>query len=209
LEPRPWETPRTNALLANGTALAFALFYAVNLWIVWRATDGWAAVRALGRILGFYLLLASLWFHPWYVLWWLVLVALIEDTPTRRLALVFSYWVTWQPLLYSYFSLETKAGVRTPWLDFFPVALVMGIAWWSVAHYVVGWALARSRRTPETVAMGKRFIAAPEQHHETLSERSDRLGIPYDHLQHAEQGLRLPLLSSTIVQLHSDTPASE
>ncbi len=135
-------------------------------------------------------MVAALWFHAWYVLWWFVLIALIEDTPTRRLALVFSYWVRWQSFLYTYFDLETKAGDRDPWLDFFPVGLYMGIAWTYVGVYVAGWVWNAYRANADDRSIGAQLRALREAAGLLASALSDAIALPYDRLVQYERGVR-------------------
>jgi hypothetical protein len=122
-------TPNATALVANGTLALFGLIYAVELARLWRTPDPAAVIGAAGRAIFAYLLIASIWFHAWYVIWLIGIVALLDDTPTRRLALWFSYLVTWQALLYNHFAWETRSGAWLPWLDLIPVALYMGVTY--------------------------------------------------------------------------------
>lgn len=194
-EPLSRQTPLTNGFLANLTLVLFGLYYVVELSVIWLRREPLEPVRALARIIGVYLLLATLWFHAWYVLWWLVLVALLEDTPTRRLALVFSYWVTWQSFLYTFFNLQTKTGVRDPWLDVFPVGLYMGIAWAYVGFYVAGWLWRARAPDPDDRVIGARLRAARQQAGISLSALSDATAIPYDRLLQYEAGTRSLILA--------------
>lgn len=131
----PRSTPITSGVLANGTLLLFAAVYLLKMAQLWRqpTIEGLIAVSA--RVIFAYLLIASIWFHAWYAIWLIVLIALLDDTPTRRLALWFSYLVTWQSLLYNHFDWGTRSGLWLPWLDLIPVALYMGIPCALIARY--------------------------------------------------------------------------
>lgn len=123
----PRNTPIASGVLANGTLLLFGAIYLLEIARVWRQPTTEGLIGASARVIFAYLLIASIWFHAWYVIWLIALIALLDDTPTRRLALWFSYLVTWQSLLYNHFDWRTRAGAWLPWLDLIPVALYMGI----------------------------------------------------------------------------------
>jgi hypothetical protein len=183
-------TPNTSAFLANGTLLLFGLFYLSQLILLWRERDPMTPLRSAAQIIMFYLLVVSLWFHAWYVIWLMALVALLEDTPMRRLALVFSYLVTWQAFLYNYFTIQPKGGMRQPWLDLVPVAIYMGYAWSYTAWYQLEAWLRRLRANPSDRVIGAQLRAARENTGLSLSDLSDELAIRYDYLAQYEQGTR-------------------
>ncbi len=123
-------TPRTNALLANGTLGLFALCYGALLWRLWRAQAAlWQSLRAMLGILFAYLLIAALWFMAWYALWLLPLAALLSGWWLRTAALWFTYLVTWQGLLYNYVTLRPGALAPIPWRDLLPVLSYMLPIW--------------------------------------------------------------------------------
>jgi DNA-binding XRE family transcriptional regulator len=192
IETNPSQTPNTNALMANGSIILFGLFYLWQLIVLWRADDqdGLLPVRIIGRALLFYLLVVSLWFFGWYVIWLLPVVVLLEDTPLRTLALRFSYLVTWQSLLYNYIAITTKGGLWIPWLDLVPVTLFMGYSWTYVAVYQVNNVLRRLHIHPQNVAIGTRLQQARKQANLTRSDISDELAIPYDMVEQYERGER-------------------
>jgi hypothetical protein len=190
MQTSPRLTPNSNALLANGTLLFFGLFYLWQWVRLWRDDQPVNAVRITVRILLAYLLVASLWFHAWYVIWLIALIALLEDTPMRRLALTFSYLVTWQAFLYNYFQFETRAGLWLPWLDVVPVLIYMGYAWFYIgAYHLRAWQRRRSA-TPDDRAIGLRLQIARQSAGVTLGSLSDELAIRYDHLEQYERGER-------------------
>ncbi len=186
----PRNTPNASGFLANLTLFAFGVFYLSQLVPVWRSRDVMTPIRVIGRIIMFYLLVVSIWFHAWYAVWIIALVALLEDTPLRRLALVFSYLVTWQSFMVTYFDLQTKSGEWNPWLDFFPVTIYMGFAWAFTAVYMFRWWTMRRRRHPADQAVGVRLREARERAGLSLANLSDELQIPYDVLEQYERGLR-------------------
>ncbi len=181
-------TRNTSQFLANSTLILFGMFFVLQLFALRKRYDTMTAIRIFARIITFYLLVVSLWFHAWYVVWLIALVALLEDTPTRRLALVFSYLVTWQAFLYNYFTIQTQGEIRHPWVDLVPVAIYMGYAW-----SYVGWYQMRNLRfvpDPADREIGKTLRDAREQAGISLSDLSDTLTIPYDHLVQYERGTR-------------------
>jgi DNA-binding XRE family transcriptional regulator len=190
IETPPAETPVTNALMANGTLVLFGLFYLWQLIVLWRSDDQdtLLPVRMMGRVLLFYLLVVSLWFYAWYVIWILPAVALLEDTPLRRVTLRFSYLVTWQSFLYNYLAITTKGAAWLPWLDLAPVAIYMGYAWGYAAFYqITGW-LRRRQKNPLNVTVGSRLQQARITASLTRNELSDELDLRYDVVEQYERG---------------------
>ncbi len=190
IETSPADTPLTNALLANGSLVLFALFYLWQCVILLRddRQDALLPVRVVGRVLLFYLLVVSLWFFGWYVIWILPVVALLEDSPLRRLTLRFSYLVTWQSFLYNYLAVTTKGSDWLPWLDLAPVAIYMGYAWSYVAWYqVVSW-LRWWNIDPRNVSIGAALQQARITAGLNRNQISDELDIQYDVVEQYERG---------------------
>ncbi|MEP6895199.1 MAG: hypothetical protein ABI986_06295, partial [Chloroflexota bacterium] len=82
------------------------------------------------NILVFYLMVTCLWFQQWYILWLLCLVPLLSEQ-SRRLALLFGFWIVSKQLIFSphfvpiiYFKPET--GIR---LEPIYVLTVFGVPW--------------------------------------------------------------------------------
>ncbi len=127
--------------LVRGIALAvFALFFVWQLVELVRSRqDTLKPVRVLTTMLLFYLMVAAIWFQLWYLAWVVPLAALLDDTPVRRLTLLFSYTVTWQPLLYNYVTLRTDGWMPLPWRDLIPVAVVIGIPWIYGCKLIADW----------------------------------------------------------------------
>jgi hypothetical protein len=191
------DTPVTAALLANGSLALFGLYALaelVHLWRTYAGVDRVAPIRVTARLVLAYLLIASLWFQSWYVIWLIALVAVIENTPVRRLVLMFAYLVTWQSLLYNYFAIQPRGSDRLPWLDLVPVAIYMGYAWAFIAVFQARLWLRRSTIDEHDRAIGAHLRADRLRAGRTLGELSDAVGLPYEGLVQYESGLRaLPL----------------
>lgn len=129
------ETPNTNTFLANSTLLAFAVFYGWILWREWHSTTGDSAYQSATLMLMGYLLIATLWFMAWYVIWPLAFAVTLADRPLRRIVLIFSYLVAWQSLLYRYLTLRDDGWATIPWRDGIPVASYMLMIWVIIALY--------------------------------------------------------------------------
>lgn len=185
------QTPITNAFVANSTLIFFGVFYLWELGRVWRERQLLPALRSFARILLFYLLVVSLWFHGWYVIWLIAIIALIDDTPTRRLTLVFSYLVTWQALIYNTFSITTQRNETVyPWLNLVPVLIYMGYAYGYIAVYQAKWLWYKLRQPPADKGIGEQLQMARQNAGLSVSDVSDELGIQYDVLIQYERGLR-------------------
>ncbi len=117
--------------------ILFGMFYLWQLWAIIRSRrhEPLYSVRVLLRVLLFYLMVSAIWFQHWYLAWVIPLAALLEDTPVRRLTLLFSYLVTWQPLLYNYVTFRYDGWMPLPWRDLIPVSVFMGGAWLYVGGY--------------------------------------------------------------------------
>ncbi|MBI1282422.1 MAG: helix-turn-helix domain-containing protein [Anaerolineaceae bacterium] len=190
IQTNPADTPITNAWMANGSIVLFGLFYVWQFIILWRGDeqDTLLPVRIVGRVLLFYLLVVSLWFYGWYVMWLLPVVALLEDTPLRRLTLRLSYLVTWQSFLYNYLAITTKGSDWLPWLDLVPVAIYMGYSWGYVAYYQLTSGLRWRQKNPHNVSIGTKLQQARISAGLTRSQISDELDIGYDVVEQYERG---------------------
>jgi len=184
------DTPNTNSLLSNTTLALFAVVYLWQLERAYRDRDPITPTRAITLILTFYLLVSCLWFQAWYVIWVLGLAALLEDAPLRRLILLFSYLVTWQPLLYNYVTLRPTGWAPLPWRDLVPVGVFMGGAWAYVIWFWVSTWLRSGTRTPVRIQVGNRLREAREGAKLSTADLSDELGIRADDLIGYERGDR-------------------
>jgi len=190
LETNPAETPVTNALMANGTILLFGLYYLWQLSIALRADreDTLLPVRIIGRVLLFYLLVVSLWFYGWYLIWILPVAAVLDDSPLRRLVLRFSYLVTWQSFFYNYMAVMTKANAWLPWLDVTPVTIYMGYTWGYIVVYQVKRWLRQWRIDPRNIAVGAKLQQARIAAGLTRNQITDELDIRFDVVEQYERG---------------------
>ena len=190
IQTSPADTPITNALMANGSLVLFGLFYLWQLVLLWRADeqDTLLPLRIIGRVLLFYLLVVSLWFYGWYLIWILPVAAVLDDAPLRALILRFSYLVTWQSFLYNYLAITTKGTDWLPWLDLAPVAIYMGYAWAYVAYYQVANVLRRWQINPQNVSIGAQLQQARAAANVSRDTLSDELAIPYDVTEQYERG---------------------
>jgi hypothetical protein len=135
------DTPITNGVV-NAAALGlFGLYCALQLIKLWQVRDVSRPIDTVAAIIVFYLRVSSVWFQSWYAVWAIALVALVGDSLLRRLVLVFSYLVTWQPFPYNYVTLRPEGWMPLPWRDLIPIGTFMGGAW-----AYVGWAWLSARR---------------------------------------------------------------
>ena len=131
--------PTTAASLVKYAVIGlFGVFYLAQLLVAFRRREALTPIRAIAAVLLFYLLVACTWFQAWYVVWVIGLAALLDDSPLRRLILVFSYLVTWESLVYNYVTLRYTGGwAPLPWRDMLPVLTYMGVAWVYVAWLLI------------------------------------------------------------------------
>jgi hypothetical protein len=181
-------TPNTNALIQRAVLIGFGLFYLSELETLLRRREPIQPIRTATTILMFYLLVSCIWFQAWYVVWVVGLVALLDNTPLRRLVLLFSYFVTWESLLYNYVTLRPGDWMPIPWRDLIPVAAFMGPAWTYVAWFWISTWLRGASRTPANVAIGERLRQAREAQHLALSDIADELDLRTDDLIGYERG---------------------
>lgn len=126
MDSSPYRTPRTNTLIIYGGYLLAAGFGLLSLRSIWLRPTFDQAVETSGYILLFYLIVTTSWFQSWYLLWIIPLAALMPDRGLRRIMVVFSYLVTWQTLIYNYYSLKPPGFAPLPWRDLLPVSVFMG-----------------------------------------------------------------------------------
>jgi DNA-binding XRE family transcriptional regulator len=181
-------TPNTNALIQRVVLILFGVFYLSELDTLRRQREPIQPIRTAALILVFYLLVSCIWFQAWYVVWVVGLVALLDNTPLRRLVLIFSYFVTWESLLYNYVTLRPGGWMPIPWRDLIPVAAIMGPAWAYVGWFWVSTWLRRASRTPAGVAIGQRLRQAREDSRLTPSDLADELDLRTDDLIGYERG---------------------
>jgi hypothetical protein len=188
------ETPKASGLVANGTLGLMAIFYAANLPRIYRARDDQQVIRILTLLMFFYLVVTSVWFQAWYALWLVALAVLLDNRPLRRLALFFSYLVTWEHIMYNFVTLRYDGWADIPWRDGGPVAVHMGGIYLSIAAVWVAHWLRSGTRTPLSAEIGARIQQAREDAGLTVIELADELAMPTDDLQAYERGdLSIPL----------------
>lgn len=67
-------------------------------------------LRAGHMLLLFYLLVACLWFQPWYAIWPLALAALLPESPVVYLALLLTYTSGWKSIYLDFFISPPRLG---------------------------------------------------------------------------------------------------
>jgi DNA-binding XRE family transcriptional regulator len=192
----PGATPVANAVVSRSAFGLLALFTAWQLWRVWSDRDPLRPYRALALIVMFYMLVSSFWFMPWYSVWLVPLIALLDDSPVRRLGLLFSYLVTWEMILYQYVTLRPTGFAPLPWRDLLPVAVYMGVAYlWIAVFWVRTWWHAqqfRSQPGPQRLAVAASIQAMREASGLTQSQLADEVGWRIDDLIAYERGHLAP-----------------
>ena len=102
-------------------------------------------VQSAFNILAFYLLVACLWFHQWYGVWLITLAPLLPKE-SRRLALLFGFWVLSQQLFFGpqlVPKILTSPPARAVWFEALLACGVLGVPW----AYAL-WNLWIQRRSP-------------------------------------------------------------
>jgi alpha-1,6-mannosyltransferase len=185
------QTPNTNNAIKWLVLITFVLLYVDQvdkLYVQPPADDPLFPVRKMLIVLLFYLMVAAIWFQPWYVVWVVPLAALLDNTPTRRLTLFFSYLVTWQSFMYNYVTLRPDGWMALPWRDLLPISITMGLAW---AYIVVFWLTTRfrrARRSPSAIEGGQRLLEKREAAGLSIADLADRFDWRSDDLQAYENG---------------------
>lgn len=192
----PSSTPVANAVVSRSAFGLLALFATWQLWRVWRDRDPLRPYRALAAIVMFYMLVSSFWFMPWYSVWLVPLIALLDDSPLRRLGLLFSYLVTWEMIIYQYITLRPTGFAPLPWRDLLPVAAYMGVAYLWIAAYWgrIWWRTQqfRSQPNPQQLAVTASIQAVREARGLTHSQLADEVDWPIDDLIAYERGYLAP-----------------
>ena len=194
------DTPNASRIVSGGALLLMAIFYVALLPRVYKSRDDLTPIHALTLIIFFYLLVASVWFLYWYVVWLIPLAVLLDNRPLRRLALLFSYLVTWEHLMYNFVTLRADGWTDVPWRDLGPVAVVMGGIYLSIAYVWLSHGLRGGTRTPLREELGARLRSAREDADLSLIDLADELAIPTDDLAAYERG-DLPILLDVVEAL--------
>jgi hypothetical protein len=191
-------TPNTNRLLSLTTLGLLAIFYAVQVWRLWRQPQTEPALRAMAQVMLFYLIIACLWFQSWYALWALVLAVSLDDGPTRRLTQWFSFFVCFQPLLYNYFTLKPGSFAPIPYRDLVPVLAYMGAAVAWLLFYWARWLWGGWATADALKPLAAQLRAARGQ--QQISDVAEQAGLPTDSLLAYEQG-RWPIPADHLARL--------
>jgi len=204
------QTPNASRFVANVTLGLMAVFYAANLVRIYRARDDQQVIRILTVIMFFYLVVATVWFQAWYGLWLVALAALLDNRPLRRLALFFSYLVTWELIMYNFVTLRYDGWSPIPWRDGGPVAVHMGGIYVSMAAvWLTGW-IRSGTRTPHSAQIGARIQQARADADLTVIQLADALAIPTDDLEAYERGdLSIPLNMAQEITSRLEIPFRE
>ena len=114
--------------------------YAVS-WHTWQRTAH-AVSTAAGRqrawleplrtshmLLLFYLLVACLWFQPWYAIWPLALAVLLPESTVVYLALLLTYTSGWKSIYLDYFISPAHLGRPSAMQETFLGPAVMAFPW--------------------------------------------------------------------------------
>jgi hypothetical protein len=191
------QTPNTNNILKWVVLGAMALFGLSQLERVLTKplneieADPVYVARITATVLLFYLTVACIWFQSWYVLWLLPLVALLDDTPLRRVIILFSYLVTWQSFLYNYVTLRIGTGqpfAPIPYRDLIIVAVVQLPIWGYVIYYWLSTRWRQAHRTELNVTVGQKLAAARQVVQLTPTFLADLLNLRTDDVVTYERG---------------------
>jgi alpha-1,6-mannosyltransferase len=126
-------------LLARGISQQIAAYIALIvvvaglIWqvlVLWRSDSADAPVQAGLNVLLIYLLIACLWFQPWYIVWPLGLAALLPNSTLTRGTLLFSLAAMLKFPFFHFMLVRGQQPVpprawREPWLTL----LTLGPAW--------------------------------------------------------------------------------
>jgi hypothetical protein len=166
-------------------------------------------VREMIIVLLGYMLFAATWFQSWYALWVLGLAAFLDNTPLRRLVILFSYLVTWQSFMYNYVTLRPDGWAPIPWRDLLPVVMTMGISWAYIIYFWVSHWLREATRIPLAITTGNRLREAREALGLSIPELGDRLNLRSDDLRAYERGeCSIPLNRAELIGEELHLPVS-
>lgn len=117
--------------IAAYAALAVLIGWAVwTLWWQWKKSEKDAPMRAGASLLLFYLLVSCLWFHAWYVIWPLAVVALLPESLFATGAILLSIGASAQsPIFHWVLVRGTQQLPPREWLDGWLTTLTLGLPW--------------------------------------------------------------------------------
>ncbi len=113
------------------TALVITLIAALALaWRAWRDRSDLSFTRSMFYLTAFYLLLTVPWFHAWYAVWIVGLAALLPIGHAVRFALLFSFAVLSEPLIFGPQLLwPTRPPEESRLIEVYLGPLVMTLPW--------------------------------------------------------------------------------
>jgi hypothetical protein len=110
-------------------------------------------LRTSQMLLLFYLLVACLWFQPWYALWPLALAALLPESTVVYLALLLAYTSGWKSILLDFFISPFGASAPPARVESLLAPAVMGFPWLYAVLAVLRQLVARRTEPREERAM--------------------------------------------------------
>ena len=127
--------PASATLVSLG---ALALLAGFNIYQSWRVDE---QVRSRDfastafAILAFYLMVACLWFQQWYSLWLIALAPLLPER-SRRLALVFGFWVLTKQFVFGPLIVPIMSDfpATAMWLEPVLTLSILGVPWSMALH---------------------------------------------------------------------------
>ncbi|MCC7448101.1 MAG: hypothetical protein IT324_11840 [Anaerolineae bacterium] len=193
------QTPKASSYVQYAALALLGVFYLFQLEAVWNDSTPFRAIRAITMTLAFHLLVTVTWFQPWYVIWLVALGALLDNTPLRRMIMLFSFFALWQPILYYFVTLRPGNWSPQPWRDLVPVAVVVGTSWLYVGWFWLSTWLRSAMRTPLAVSIGEQITHAREAAKLSVAELADELDLKTDDLLGYERGDRSMSLATARV----------
>jgi putative effector of murein hydrolase LrgA (UPF0299 family) len=113
------------------TALAIMAIAALAVaWRAWRDRSDLSFTRSMFLLTAFYLLLTVPWFHVWYAVWIIGLAALLPIGHAVRFALLFSFAVLSEPLIFGPQLLwPTRPPEEARLIEVYLGPLVLAVPW--------------------------------------------------------------------------------
>jgi hypothetical protein len=103
----------------------------------WRHGGWLGPVRAFTFILLFYLLVAALWFQPWYTLWPLALAAILPEGVMGRTAVLLSYAALWKAIIFDFILVRMGSLPPLLWRETWLGPATLGIVWLYSAYALI------------------------------------------------------------------------
>lgn len=128
LEPKLGETAASD-LARRSAMLALALWAGWQYGTLWRGRRVEDALQATASILVFYLVVAVLWYQPWYVVWVLPVVAVLPDGVLRRGVLLLCLTSLFKIPLTEFVLFNNDIWQRLDPRNWYLALGVMGLPW--------------------------------------------------------------------------------